>query len=519
MIVARIRIIIVCLTSLLLFSCNESDDMSNYQPKSITRSILPEEFDWEVADTMPTPKNQARIYMPWDGPGSIADTYGDDVLYDYKKSDGWILLYNSFTSKSISPLVNPYFILYNKYNGLLRLYQYITTSFVTTSSSMEGTISVSNKSLKLLNFMGESVINGSKSRNMYKQILPAPINGGCPLASNKWYMMQYEMAYDPNVQNLSNISMSLGMNYYDVTSFKFQGDAKGSINGTIGLESDSKTFSQELRSFGSASGKAILTGVGKSFIDNQKKKEGGNKLGLSDKIFNKISSAVTGAFNSATNGLPAAALGLINGILGGSKTSCRPINLSINVGEINLSGTGSNSGSLPSMPCTIKVPGMKNMSTATGIIPLYNEPLGIFNFTESPEIRLVVNTYKRYRHDDPWNPGEQITEWWSTLNIPQHTFERYIVINPSVLKIADVDVKYDLIADEGNGVIVANPQNYYVYNSGEYGTVEEQLPHPNFYVQVKITVTPKNGDGDYVIYKSFALNNKWVENVKWLPSL
>lgn len=517
--ITKLRIVLLFIMSLLLFSCNENEEINNNITKSITRSILPDEFDWEVADTMPTPKNQERIYMPWDGPGSLATTYGDDVLFDYKKRDGWILLYNSFTSKTNAPLVNPYFILYNKYNGLMRFYQYITTSFVATSSSMEGLISISNNSLKMLNFMGDGIINGGKSRKVYKQILPAPINGGCPLASNKWYMMQFEMAYDPNVKNLSNISMSLGMNYYDVTSFKFQGDAKGSINGTIGLESDSKTFSQELKSFGSASGKALLTGVGKSFIDNQAKKGGGNKLGLNDKIFNKISSAVTGAFNSATKGLPAAALGLFNGIIGGSKTTSQPINLTLEVGEINLTGTGNNSGSLPSMPCTIKVPGMKNMSTATGIIPLYNEPLGIFNFTELPEIKLVVNTYKRYRHDDPWNPGAQITEWWSTLNIPQHAFERYIVINPSVLKVADVDVQYDLIADEGNGVIVANPDNYYVYNSGEYGAKEELLPHPTFYVQFKVTVTPKNGDGDYVIYKSFALNNKWVENVKWLPSL
>lgn len=502
-----------------MIGCNDTDEIMHMPNHSITRSVLPEEFNWEEADTMPTPKCQNRIYMPWDGSGSLATTYGDDVLYDYKKRDGWTLLYNSFTSNSNAPLINPYFILYNKYNGLMRFYQYITTDFVTTSSSMEGSISVSNRSLKMLNFMGDGIVDGSRRRNVYKQILPAPIDGGCPLASNKWYMMQYEMAYDPKVQNLNNITMSLGMNYYDVTSFKFHGDAKGSINGTIGLESSSQTFSQELKSFGKASGKALLTGVGKHFVESQKIDGGGNKLGLSDKIFGKISSAVTGAFSNATNGLPGAALGLINGIFGGSKTSAQPVSLSINVGEINLEGTGSNSGSLPSMPCTIKIPGMKNMSSSAGVVPLYNKPLGIFNITKLPEIRLIVNTFKRYRHDDPWNPGAQITEWWSTLNIPQHSFDRYIEINPSVLEMADVDVKYDLIADEGNGKIVANPDDYYVYNSGEYGTIEELLPHPTFYVQFRITVTPKNGDGDYVIYKSFALNNKWTENVKWLPSI
>lgn len=370
--------------------------------------------------------------------------------------------------------------------------------------------------------MGDDVIDGSSSRNVYKQFVPAPFDGGSPLASNKWYMMQYELAYDPCVKNLNSITMSLGMNYYDVTSFKFEGDAKGSINGTIGLQSASQKISDDLKTFGKAAGTAILSGVGTSFIDRHKQgngEDGANDLGLNKKVFKLISSGVSGALKNAAGGLPGMAIGLVSGIIGGSKTSTQAVNLSIKIGEINLEGTGSNSGSLPSMPCTIKIPGMQNMESSTGIIPLYNQPLGIFNFTAKPEIRLTVNTYKRYRYDDPWNPGSQITESWSTLNIPQHQFEQFVTINPAVLEIANVNVTYDLIADEGNGKLVANPDSYSVYNSGEYGSIEERLPHPTFFLQFKVTVTPKNGDGDYIIYKSFALKNVWKENVRWLPSL
>jgi len=519
----RINLLFVGLAILFTFSCTNYDDCQELSlGTSRTRSVTPDTFDWETADTMPTPRNQTRIYMPWDGPGSLATTYGDDVLYDFKKRDGWILLYNTFSSNSSAPLVNPYFVLYNKYNGLLRFYQYVTTSFVTTSSSIEGTISVSNNALKMLNFMGDDIVDGSGARNTYKQLIPAPFDGGSPLASNKWYMMQYELAYDPQIKNLDNVSMSIGMNYFDVTSFKFEGNAKGSINGTIGLQSASQNLSQDLKALGKAAGTAILSGVGTSFVNRHTINggdEGANDLGLNKKVFKLISSGVSGALQSSAGGLPGMAIGLISGIIGGSKTTAQPVSLSINVGEINLEGTGNNSGSLPSMPCTMKIPGMHNMSTTSGIIPLYNQPLGIFNFMALPEIKLIVKTYKRYRYDDPYNPGARITESWSTLNIPQHQYNQHIIINPAVLEIADVDVSYDLIADEGDGNIVVNPDSYSSYDSGEVGTYVEDLPHPNFFVQFKVTVTPKNGDGDYIIYKSFALKNIWEERVEWLPDL
>lgn len=142
-----------------LCSCSR-DEVSideNIYKGIATRSIVPDEFDWEEVDVMPTPENQSTINLPWDGAGSLATTYGNDVLFDFKKNDGWTLLYNTFTTKSTAPLVNPYFILYNKYNGLLRVYLYTTTPFVTTSSSIESCISV-NQDVNLLDFVGNDLV-------------------------------------------------------------------------------------------------------------------------------------------------------------------------------------------------------------------------------------------------------------------------------------------------------------------------------------------------------------------------
>ncbi|MCD8101171.1 MAG: hypothetical protein LUE26_01145, partial [Alistipes sp.] len=73
-------------------------------------------FDWEDV-YMPTGPGQPRIATPWDGTGSIVNNYGQEVAEDRKASEGWELLFSTFDPTDSSPLVNPYFILYNKYRG------------------------------------------------------------------------------------------------------------------------------------------------------------------------------------------------------------------------------------------------------------------------------------------------------------------------------------------------------------------------------------------------------------------
>ena len=108
-----------------LSACQDSVELTETSSQEVnleSRSVTPAYFDWETADFMPTPKGQARIDPPWHGQGSLAYMYGDDVLTDIKASDGWELLYSTFDANASAPLVNPYFILYNKYRGLMRIF-------------------------------------------------------------------------------------------------------------------------------------------------------------------------------------------------------------------------------------------------------------------------------------------------------------------------------------------------------------------------------------------------------------
>lgn len=86
-----------------------------------TRAVEPNEFDWETADWMPTPPGQPQIPMPWGGQGSISEFYGLEIVNDFHKKDGRVMVYSMFRDYG-EKLVDPYFMLYNIYRGTLRIY-------------------------------------------------------------------------------------------------------------------------------------------------------------------------------------------------------------------------------------------------------------------------------------------------------------------------------------------------------------------------------------------------------------
>ena len=72
----------------------------------------------------------------------------------------------------------------------MRIYLYITTPFVATSSYIQNGISViSARETSILNFLGQPVLDAvAKDQKSYVQLQPAPIDGSMPLATNRWNM-------------------------------------------------------------------------------------------------------------------------------------------------------------------------------------------------------------------------------------------------------------------------------------------------------------------------------------------
>lgn len=84
-------------------------------------------------------------------------------------------------------------------------------------------------------------------------------------------MMQYEMAYDPNLAFIpyNQIQLKWYLNYCNVQEINLTGTQKGSIEGTIGGTIGSSGSSGVLSKFKTAkdvAGTGILAGIGMKFI-------------------------------------------------------------------------------------------------------------------------------------------------------------------------------------------------------------------------------------------------------------
>lgn len=512
--------LLVCLT---WSSCtdNNVEDVTLKSPK-LAYSILQQEFDWENADYMPTPAGTAPIPTPWIGQGSLVGTYDLEILNDRKKSEGWCLLYNSFSTDPKVYQQNPYFILYNKYRGIMRIFYYATDSFVQTSSNIIDNLSiVSSHPTKMFNYTDKEIVDGGSNRNSLQHIQPKPFDGSLPLAAHRWYMTQYELAYDPNIASIpyDQIVFNFNLNFIDISNITLNGTSVSELKGTIGEQSEGE-LSNVFNTAVKAGGKAALSNISYSLLKKGVDKNGKNVFGLKEKTYSAILKNVGNVASKSIGGVWGAALGLFNSILFGTKTSPTPLYATINT-DMKAEGALSQKGAFPAMPITFYMPGTNIPSNAPGRLPLYNKPLGVFNI-DAKGLNIYVNHTKiqRIRHDDPYNPGEPITESWETLTCGELLdYSIYLQFNPEVEKIADINIlKQDVFAMDNKGEIYSDTE-FNAYNSGEHGTNREEIPDVKFYLYFAIEVKPKNGCPSTIISKTFYLNNIVTNHDEWLPEI
>ena len=516
----ELQIITMIFLGLSMFSCQENEMVDSLLTSAVSQqmySVTPDTFDWENVDWMPTPAGQSRIPAPWVGQGSLASTFGLDVINDRKRSDGWELIYNTFTNSAPGNIQNPYFVLYNKYRGLLRIFLYTTTQFISSSTYLQDGISViTNQQTSLLNFVGNDIVDGSKKNMNYQQMQPASNDGSMPLASNKWYMMQYEMAYDPNISQIpyNQIQLNWNLNYYNVETIDLGGTLQGTIKGTIG-ESTSNNLFAPLKNLGETIGKGVIAGVGQKILSDHEinSETGENNLGLNNKVFKAASTGMKNAVSAAAGNIPGAIIGLLSAIIGGAKTT--PIPVSLNVAtEIKLKGNGTNSGSFPSMPVSFWVPGTNIPSSTVGYITLYNKKLVVLNFIGKPDVFIPVESRGSMVPDEPFDPDRMVQEVDYTAYPPSKVdYSNCLIINPEVEKIAKVEIiKQDLMAkDVVTNDIYLNPISFRAHYSDASYPREQSHDFPKviFCVRFTIKVTPFNGAPISTLYKSFLLNDIW----------
>jgi hypothetical protein len=219
--------------SLLLFSilvlalsgngCYDSGDDDVEIPKiafnpdsgpGITRTLQPDDpnmdknWDWTVDKWYSINNSTTLIQLPYFSSGS-----GSEVAMackDYLPADGWILLCKNFGDKE--PLTSPFFILYNKPKGIIRLFFIYTgdyasyaivrlKSFAEVKTSIftfgQDEFSYNDNYDQLKNSAGNPVWNGLKTMT---EVIP-----------KKWSIADFVVSYDPELKDDTELMFTISM--------------------------------------------------------------------------------------------------------------------------------------------------------------------------------------------------------------------------------------------------------------------------------------------------------------------
>lgn len=489
----------------------EFEDLQPEPPKTLmTKSISPEIFDWEVVDYMPTPAGQTPISVPWIGSGSIAGSHALDVINDYRKADGWKLLYSTFTEDSPGPLIDPYFVLYNVYRGTLRIYLYVTTQFSQTSSYLRDALSINCSAginSNMFDFAQGGIIDPNATITCVNQIQPKPLNGGAPFASNKWYMIEYEIAYDSNISNLTyqNAILAWQLDFCTISEITLDGNAQSSINSVISNTSNNNPFNSIVSTNLSPAIKGAVAIGSMGLLENQKQSQ--KYMGLDTTTFNWIYKGIKSVVNAIPSGFPGFAASVLNAVIGGTSSSSTPVvNLKAET-EIKLKGTSQTYGSFPSMPISWYIPGTNISTTAQGYIPLENNTLGVIGWKGDNHNTVNIDTDVYYLPDDIMNTGRVYEHRNSIARLARTDYSSCIEFNPAVLALANITIQsHDVVAYAGDNAIYSFPMQETTYDS-PWESEDVLYPYYNkILARFIFKVEPKNGAPATYIYKTFELD-------------
>lgn len=355
------QIILILIAFVILSSCQKNDFevINETLPEAKLKSITPDQFDWEKADYMPTPPG-TTILSPF--ASGVNTCYPNLYLNDLKKSDGWELAYNSFSTSGLrDPL---FFGLYNRYRGILRVFFYVPARAPRPSTFLSHSVSIYNGSTSLLNFTDAA--NGIKTSNniaIATTIQPYQLN-----ATGSWCAAEFEMCYDPNTPNISNDArMQWHLKSVNISEMKINGESQGTITGSITQQTSPPNMFNTL-----VSGMLALEGL--------------NALKYI-KLSENLKKPIQKGLDSSLSGVVKNVFSIISG---GSSTTTY-INMKT---QANYNLTGLTTEIDPIASPSMLITGCKDQSSVIGVDANYKVPMGVFGIIGSPKVK---GTYYRER--------------------------------------------------------------------------------------------------------------------------
>jgi hypothetical protein len=410
-------------------------------------------FDWEKTQYMPVIPGRPAVPVPWSD--QTTRNYDPGLRYDYKKSDGWELVYNSF-SDSIN-LSNYFFILYNKFRGVLRYYTYNTTPSnpsVTNFRSLINEIEVRGAiagSTNVLNYADQLIVDMNARSTTASLIEPWPIT------ENAWYISQFEMAYDRNLINFDWRQFSIGWALTFARVLELSLNNKQTGSNMIFLQKPGLRF-------GDNSARGIT--IGSNMQAHVKSVSGLDELSgifAGSVISNLKQTIFDSTAGNKFNATLVPQLGVVD---------CKldvPVLIRL---DPNLVGFTGETNFAP--------PGLDN-SKVTGYGPVFNEPLGIFYLGATP---IIQHT----KVDGPLS--EQYT-----LDVASLEY----IINPFVQQYAEVrNFHQEIVAVANNKT--SNLTEAKLYQGQQ---LKASAPLNILGVRVSFDVLPKSGTAPVKIIKTF----------------
>ena len=482
-----IALFVITSASGFLTSCKKdiSSSTISISGRSKDSPVPPSLFNWETATYLPFSVANL-IPAPWIG---VVGGVDGNIISDIKSSDGWSMIYSTFSNTStFQQQGGLYFALYNKYRGLLRFYLYIPNGTAAPTSNIVHGLNLypqGSTSSSILNFAGTDIVDLSSNQTAISKTNSQQIN----LLGN-WIACQYEIAYDPNISQLSfpNLALQWTSQAVNVSTIQLNGTQTGVLSGSITTPSSGFPLLSTLTNLG----------VGALEVYGISDVAALQKVATSGSTEANFLSGLSGAIS---NGLGNTITNLFSGIFGGNSNNTQEVNLTMNT-QIAINGTSTNSFGIAS-PFFV-IPGEANQTNANGLIPNYTSPLGVFNLKGIPTVK-----YDQFRYNDR---GPRLTTNFTPIDNSS-----LVIFNPAVNAPGVATCK--LINQEV--LVSTNAQQYMYWNGGHTENIAGTTYYVNptsldsgpggylitkVLVRFTIQVSPANGAPSVLIGKSFIAN-------------
>lgn len=355
--------------------------------------------------------------LPYFDPEGLAfhDLNAGGAALDMYPADGWMLVARDFGTEAREVAV-PYFILYNKYRGILRLFFYNT---IIHEAFTYGLVKLeqphASQAAALFTFGESRYFVTDFDTGLTQEAV-------VPLGYLQWCYADFVLlGYDP--QPPTDATLAFWFTGVDISELEVSGE----INLTQVTNKAHITGRRDITGAFVAAHKKYKS-AGTALADLEKalgaKKKGGFFKEYLGPIFDS-------PFADAVPYLSAAA-GFVQALLGGKPTQVIPMKFK---GGVELSGTLTTDNFLHTL--SLRVPGAPLSDPYDNARPLYTQPLGIFNLVDQPVMVKHLDITCR-REKGTWN--------WICSEKADYAFRSalHVTVNPA-LNDADVEVRAGLI--------------------------------------------------------------------------